>query len=260
MALTAMMRYIGLEPIDVVMKLGGTTKIGGVGPLRRAERKTTEKGSEASQPRNIDDTVSVLGIPPEEMTPKVRTAIMQLVEEVNRLREELAMAKQRLDEMETLADEDALVPATNRRAFVRELTRVISFCERYGAPCSMLYLDLDDLKQINDEYGHAAGDAALRHFTEILRENVRESDVVGRIGGDEFAVILLNSDEETARSKAKELEDRLADAPLEWDGQSIRLNAAYGVFGFRPGVDANEAMAEADKAMYAEKRRSKEKA
>jgi len=242
------------------MKVGGTTKITGVGPLRRSERKTGDKASGASAPRNVEDTVSVLGIPPEEMTPKVRNAIMQLVEEVNRLREELASAKQRLDEVETLADEDALVPATNRRAFVRELNRVISFCERYGAPCSMLYFDLNDLKKINDEYGHAAGDAALKHFTEILRHNVRESDVIGRIGGDEFAVILLNSDEEASRAKAQALHQRLESSPLHWDGTDIYLNAAHGVFAFRPGVDANQAMAEADKAMYAEKRRLKEKA
>lgn len=242
------------------MKIGGSTKVGGVGPLRRSQKKKTEEANRTSEARNVEDTVSVLGIPPEEMTPKVRAAIMQLVEEVNRLREELALAKERLDEVETLADEDSLVPVINRRAFVRELSRVISFCERYGAPCSMLYFDLNDLKQINDEYGHAAGDAALKHFAEILRNNVRDSDVIGRIGGDEFAVILLNSDEDTARGKARALQEQLAAAPMEWDGHTIPLHAAQGVFEFRPGVDANQAMAEADKAMYAEKRRFKEKA
>lgn len=239
------------------MKIRNTTKVGSIGPLRRVERKRTET-AEIHESREIQDTVSVFGIPAEEMTPKVEAAIMQLMEEVNNLREELRMARRRLDELEVLADRDTLVPASNRRAFVRELTRIIAFSERYGTPCSLLYFDLNDLKKINDQYGHAAGDAALQIFTEILDTNTRDSDVLGRIGGDEFAVILLNTDQADAVKKAEALNQVIAATALEWEGQEVTLNAAYGVYSIRPGVDAAKAIAEADRAMYARKRQCKD--
>lgn len=240
------------------MKIENTSRVGSVGPLSRARKASAASPVSAPEPRQIDDTVSILGIPPEEMTPRVQGAIMQLVEEVNRLREELQQTKKRIGELATLADEDSLVPTANRRAFVRELTRIISFSERYGAPCSLIYFDLNDLKKINDKHGHSAGDAALTYFAECLKNNIRDSDIVGRIGGDEFGVILLNSDEEAANAKAVQFRQYLDQHPMQWNGASIRLRAAYGVFSFRPGVDATTALAEADRAMYAEKKRLKE--
>jgi diguanylate cyclase (GGDEF)-like protein len=243
------------------MKIEDSRKVGSVGPLSRA-RKTSQApvALSFSEPRQIDDAVSILGIPSDEMTPRVQSAIMQLVDEVNRLREELAQTHRRIGELASLADEDSLVPAANRRAFVRELTRVISFSERYGAPCSLIYFDLNDLKQINDQYGHSAGDAALTYFAESLISNVRDSDIVGRIGGDEFAVILLNSDETAANAKARQFRDYLMHHPMPVGSDRLTLRAAYGVYSFRRGIDASTAMAEADRAMYAEKKRLKEEA
>ncbi|MFQ5534282.1 MAG: GGDEF domain-containing protein [Sphingomonadales bacterium] len=204
--------------------------------------------------RSVSDTVSILGIPADETTPKVREAIMQLMAEVDRLRVDLDMTRRRLGEMERLADLDPLAPISNRRAFVRELTRMIAFSERYGAPGSLIYLDLNDLKGVNDQFGHGAGDAALRHVATILLDNIRESDIVGRLGGDEFGVILVQSDEETARVKAEKLVAAIADEPFKWEDHELSLKTANGVYAFRPGEDANRAMAEADKAMYARKR------
>jgi len=241
------------------MKINDSRKVGPAGPVRRV-RGTPEMSMPGAVPevRQIEDTISILGIPSEEMTPRVRSAIMKLVDEVNRLRDELTKTHRRIGELATLADEDSLVPAANRRAFVRELTRIISFSERYGAPCSLVYFDLNDLKQINDRHGHSAGDAALTYFAETLISNVRDSDLVGRIGGDEFAVILLNTDEETAHAKAQQIRNFLMEHPMDLNGEKLVLRAAYGAYSFRPGVDASTAMAEADRAMYAEKRRLKD--
>ncbi len=83
-----------------------------------------------------------------------------------------------------------MVPVANRRAFVRELTRIVAYSERYNSVSSILYFDIDGFKEINDQYGHVAGDAALQHISEIFVLNVRESDVVDRLGDDEFGVIL----------------------------------------------------------------------
>jgi PleD family two-component response regulator len=86
---------------------------------------------------------AVSGIPESEFTPRVRDAIMRLMEEVDRLRVELQGTKRRLEELETMADQDALLPILNRRAFVREMSRIMSFADRYQLPASLLYFDLD---------------------------------------------------------------------------------------------------------------------
>lgn len=236
------------------MKVGGAGPISGVRPTtRRADRGVrTEKG--ATSVRSVADTVSIFGIPEDEMTPRVRSAIMRLMTEVDRLRVEMEHTLRRLGETERLANLDPLAPISNRRAFVRELTRMIAFTDRYGTPSSLIYMDLNDLKAINDRYGHAAGDAAIVHFARVLLENVRESDFVGRLGGDEFGVILVQADENTARKKAEVLSAKIMAAPFEWQGNRIELGFAHGVYSFRQGEDADRAMAEADKAMYERKR------
>lgn len=198
-----------------------------------------------------------MGIPAEEMTPKVRDAIMTLMEEVDRMRRELDLAKRQINELEQLADRDSLVPMSNRRAFVRELSRMISFAERYEVPTSLVYLDVNDLKHINDTMGHPAGDAALRHVADVILSNIRESDVAARLGGDEFAVVVPNAKEEAAHAKAVSLTDAIHDTPFEWKGQTLHIKVAHGAYSFRPGEDAAKALEEADRKMYAHKQHLK---
>jgi diguanylate cyclase (GGDEF)-like protein len=153
-----------------------------------------------------------------------------------------------------LADEDALTPVANRRAFVRQLTRMIAFTHRYGVPASVVYFDVNNMKQINDEHGHPAGDAALRHIATVLRHKIRSSDVVGRLGGDEFGVILAQTDEEQAHGKAAALAGAIAESPLRWSDQTIPITAAYGVYAFSGNDDPQHAIEAADRAMYQQKR------
>jgi GGDEF domain-containing protein len=157
---------------------------------------------------------SVLGIPQDELTRKVQEAIVKLMEEVDTLRQELDQSLSRIEYLEQLADQDSLAPVANRRAFVRELSRNLSYSERYGTSSSVIYFDLNGLKQLNDTRGHAAGDAAILKVAKILASNVRESDIVGRLGGDEFGVMLSHADEDAARSKAEFLAESIAADPL----------------------------------------------
>lgn len=212
---------------------------------------------EAAPARAITDTASVMGIPAEEMTPKVRNAIMTLMEEVDRMRRDLDQAQRRISELEQLADRDALVPMSNRRAFVRELSRMISFAERYEVPTSLIYFDVNDLKHINDSLGHPAGDAALKHVADVILSNIRESDLAARLGGDEFAVVLPNAQEEAAHAKATSLAAAIHDTPFDWKGQRLNIRVAYGAYSFRPGEDAAKALEEADRKMYAHKQHLK---
>ncbi|HTK36151.1 MAG TPA: GGDEF domain-containing protein [Caulobacteraceae bacterium] len=173
--------------------------------------------------------------------------------EIESLRAELARAQQRLAEVELLADRDALTPVLNRRAFVRELTRTLAFCERYDAPASLVFMDMDGLKTINDRFGHAAGDAALHAIAVSLAEHVRESDVIGRLGGDEFGVLLAQAGREAAAAKAADLQRRVEAEPLVFEGKAIPLRVSYGVRTFEPGLEAAQMLAEADAAMYLRK-------
>jgi diguanylate cyclase (GGDEF)-like protein len=234
------------------MKIGDSKPIT---PVARSAARYAQIGeATASSPtRSIADTASVLGIPDAELTAKVRSAIMQLMEEVESLRRELEQSRQRITYLEQLADQDALAPVANRRAFVRELSRIMAFAERYGTESSLIYFDVNGLKPINDTYGHPAGDATLMRIADVLVENVRESDVVGRLGGDEFAVILSQADSPTAAEKAVSLVQTIEAHPLDWNGQEIPIMVSYGIYTFKGGDTAGDALAAADRAMYEHK-------
>jgi diguanylate cyclase (GGDEF)-like protein len=194
------------------------------------------------------------GVSEETLSPELREAVARLAAERDRLRDELGKARSRIASLERLADEDALTPVANRRAFVRHLTRTIAFRHRYGVPASVVYFDINNMKQINDSHGHPAGDAALRHIATVLRDNIRSSDIVGRLGGDEFGVILAQTDEAQAHDKAAALAEAIAGAPLRWADVTLPLSAAYGVYTFSGTDDPQHAIEAADRAMYQQKR------
>ena len=202
----------------------------------------------------VEATASVMGIPENEFTPRVRDAIMNLMGEVENLRRELHDTKARLDEVEKTADQDGMLPLLNRRAFVRELTRYIAFAGRYNTPASLIYFDLNHLKKTNDELGHAAGDAVLSHFASVLQTHVRDSDSVGRLGGDEFGVLLSHANQDQASKKADVLAEALKASPTLWNGHEIPVSFAYGAFELKSGDSPDAAMARADQAMYAQKK------
>ncbi|MBW3618007.1 MAG: GGDEF domain-containing protein [Proteobacteria bacterium] len=182
-----------------------------------------------------------------EVTPAVRAAL-------ERQEQEIARLCARLEAAETLADQDPLTPVLNRRAFERELARAIASAERYGEPLSLVYFDLNRFKDLNDLFGHAAGDAALQHTAEVLVSSLRGSDIVGRMGGDEFAACLVRANAPDAAKRAAQLAAMIEAAPVRWQRQTFKLSIAHGVRPFEPGKSAAELLAEADAAMYLRKR------
>jgi len=202
----------------------------------------------------VESALKLAGIVEAELSPQGRASLVRLLAENDAVRRELKEARTRIVQLERLADEDALAPIANRRAFIRELSRMIAFTRRYGPPSSVIYFDVDGLKLINDTHGHPAGDAALRHVAAILCKNVRSSDIVGRLGGDEFGVVLAQTSQEQATAKALLLAQQIGATPLRWGKVKIRVSAAYGVYTFTGSDDAQVAIEEADKAMYQQKR------
>jgi diguanylate cyclase (GGDEF)-like protein len=224
--------------------------------VRRKGLSAYTRRAEAARGRDVPPAaaVSVMGIPEDEFTPSVREAVMALMGEADALRRDLVETKKRLGEAEKAADRDQLLPLLNRRAFVRELMRQISFVGRYGTPSTLIYFDLDSFKSVNDSFGHAAGDAVLVHFADILQENVRDTDVVGRLGGDEFGILLAHAALEQGEMKAGKLAVLLEDSPTTWNGNDIVTRFSYGAFELKPGDTADSALARADAAMYEHKR------
>ncbi|MGA0606239.1 GGDEF domain-containing protein [Phenylobacterium sp. VNQ135] len=217
-------------------------------------RALAEASARGPAPAAKADSAAFLGLTEAELTPPVRAAVQTLLGEIDDLRGEVGRLKARLSEVEGLADRDALTPLLNRRAFVRELSRVRTFAQRYGSPASLVFFDLDGFKRVNDRFGHAAGDAALQAVAERLMANVRESDVVGRLGGDEFGVILVQADHVTAQTKAAALARAIEGEPLSFGEWSAPLHISYGVRQLSAEAEPEALLAEADAAMFAQKR------
>jgi diguanylate cyclase (GGDEF)-like protein len=236
------------------MKIGETPRVTGPatvkGQTARDAVTTPDRGG-----RTTRDSASVMGIPSEELTPRVQQAVMTLMGEVDRLKRDLEQSRKRLRDAEDMADQDPLVPALNRRAFERELDRMMSYVKRYGGTATLIYIDLDHFKEINDVHGHAAGDAVLHAVVELLFENTRQSDLVARIGGDEFAVLLMQTPVEVAETKAASLLDLIAALEVSFEGKLLRLSASAGTAALEDGADGATVMARADQSMYEQKGR-----
>ncbi|HET8726886.1 MAG TPA: GGDEF domain-containing protein, partial [Alphaproteobacteria bacterium] len=204
--------------------------------------------------RTVTDVATILGITEGELTANVRNGLAKLIAEVERLRRDLDAKEHRIAYLERLADEDPLAPILNRRAFVRELSRMMSFAERYGVASSVVYIDVNSMKRLNDTYGHSAGDAALAHVANILLANVRGSDAVGRLGGDEFGVLLAQADQAAATAKAADLKREIEAKAVAWDGRELVVTVSVGACAFDGGGEPHEILRAADQAMYRQKR------
>jgi diguanylate cyclase (GGDEF)-like protein len=169
------------------------------------------------------------------------------------LRTDLARALRRVEELTASAERDFLLDIFNRRGFARELHRSIDYIKRYQANGALILLDVDRLKPINDNFGHAAGDRVLQAVARTLAEQVRSSDVVGRLGGDEFGVLLWNIDEPDARAKAAALERAIDALRFTFGDAEACVGASAGVAVLDPAADADGALDSADRAMYARK-------
>ncbi len=165
-------------------------------------------------------------------------------------------ARRAADESGHEATHDALTGLLNRRGFASRLTVARERLTDEGSPQVLLYIDLDDFKDVNDAGGHDAGDALLQGIAEVLRRHVRERDSVARIGGDEFAIILNNCGTARGEQIASTLIDAIGGYRLPWDGAEYRVGASVGAAQLT-AADPDDAMRAADQALYLAKRQGK---
>ena len=224
-----------------------------------ARRSTDSKPRLSANPRELDaeEAARLFGLPPQDLTPPVLAALAAMTGEINDLRENVSALKAALSEAESMADHDPLVPLYNRRAFMRELSRLLAFSRRYGLDASVIFFDLDGFKDVNDQFGHAVGDQLLCAVADALVSNTRESDLVGRIGGDEFAAVLTGLSQTAAKLKAQQLVDRINEIELPVNNLQIGITASFGLTPFKSEHSAEHHVSLADEAMYADKLRRK---
>ncbi|MBN8488888.1 MAG: diguanylate cyclase, partial [Burkholderiales bacterium] len=155
-----------------------------------------------------------------------------------------------------LADTDALTGLSNRRALLQALTLEVARSRRSGRPLCLALLDLDHFKSVNDQHGHAAGDQVLRQFSALMQGTLRASDSCGRLGGEEFVVLMPDTDLPQAVASIDRLRLALAARPLAWIDESMELTVSAGVARLEPGADADGArlLQAADEALYEAKR------
>lgn len=173
-----------------------------------------------------------------------------LLEEIVRLRSDIQLLQDKVLELEALAYRDPLVPVANRRGMLRDLEAMIARHHRHQIPSAVLFVDLDDLKILNDSFGHGGGDMALIHVAEKLLIGTRSNDTVARLGGDEFCILLDHADEALARTIAKRLVDMIAGEDCLYQGQPMPLSVAIGVTLIEAGDSPETVLARADQAMY----------
>lgn len=158
-------------------------------------------------------------------------------------------------ELVEMASTDFLTGLFNRRSFMRHIESDLERLKyAHGEPTAVLMLDLDHFKRVNDTWGHAAGDAVLRHFADLIRSVLRKIDTGGRLGGEEFAILLHGADMVAARQTAERLRERVASTPCEHDGQTIPVTVSIGVAVLdMRDAGPDTALMRADAALYAAK-------
>jgi diguanylate cyclase (GGDEF)-like protein len=170
------------------------------------------------------------------------------------LRHQNALLTARVRQLEDEICRDTLTPLFNRRYFEQAVAGSIAHCQRYQSRAVLLFLDVDDLKGINDTFGHAAGDEALRTIAHVLSANVRSTDVVARIGGDEFAMLLGEISEQDVALKVTQLTAGIAACRVGFGEGAASLSATFGHAFIHPDDQADKVLARADGQMYRSKR------
>lgn len=152
--------------------------------------------------------------------------------------------------LEQMASTDTLTGCTTRRAFDAVAAQVLKNARRSRLPTSLLVVDVDRFKQINDEHGHAAGDCVLRSLVGVLRNQLRESDIICRWGGDEFVILLANCNQANAHDLANRMRERVAARSVAHGDKQISMAVSIGIAEHEPGEELHTLVSRADAAMY----------
>jgi GGDEF domain-containing protein len=199
------------------------------------------------EPRRLgDDAVSVGGLLTVGVTPEVQKALDELAGRLEPLRRELELAKEREKSLQELADRHPFLPVGNRRAFERGLGHVIAHLRHLSPSPALLVLRVAGIEQVRLRHGLGAREAALAHACALIKAELHPTDVLGSLGGDDFGIILLIADADSARARGARIAESIRRTPVQWQGLELPLDAAVGVALLAPGSGVQAALAAAD--------------
>ena len=171
---------------------------------------------------------------------------------------------QLMDSLEAQAQYDALTGLANRMHFFQRGQQVIELIQRNERACALIFLDIDRFKRINDTYGHSVGDQVLVSLAKLFKKSVRISDVLGRLGGEEFTIVMPDTDEKGAANLAERLRKRVEETPLRAGDITLHITVSIGIamyYGSQKRIDGREALEnlikKADAAMYKAKEKGR---
>ena len=177
---------------------------------------------------------------------------------MQRLEDSLCQLKDAHRQLEGLSRQDSLTPVNNRRALMEALALEFHRSRRYRHPFALLFLDLDHFKEINDRHGHAFGDHVLLHVVQLARGIIRPPDIIGRYGGEEFVIGLVECDQADALQIAERIRLKVAQDQFAWEHHVTAVTVSIGVVMLSPDIDQVETfITRADQAMYHAKRRGR---
>ena len=223
------------------------------GELHYAALRNKEVLEVEYQLRRKDGTPSWIAISGKALDPETPADLSKgavwIIQDIN-------MRKKAEAELHRLATTDPLTGVLNRRSFTEMGERELKIHRRYNRPVSLLMLDIDHFKSINDRFGHDTGDRALCFFTEVCRRELRDSDLLSRLGGEEFAVVLLGSGEKEALSAAERIRVNLEESSSE-DADIPAMTVSIGLAVCRPEEPLEAALKKADQQLYIAKRKGR---
>lgn len=203
----------------------------------------------------VVDMASALG---NEMHADRPRLMRLLVQALHRIAESEHLLSQKDEVIATLRSQamtDPLTKLANRRGFEEQVHRAFARAKRFNEAGVLAYVDLDSFKPINDRLGHDAGDAVLIYVADFLRNSVRLTDTIARVGGDEFAVLMVQTTADEGERRARTLQLLLNSSHLTFEGNLISIAASMGIAPFAATDDPRSVMRRADAAMYADKGR-----
>ncbi len=189
--------------------------------------------------------------------PKSRLSAEKLAETIDAAMKrwgQMQQSKASQEELERLANVDSLTGLHNRRAILRRLDEDIRHAKRYGDELSLLMLDIDHFKKVNDRYGHLTGDDVLERIATLVQQNIRETDSAGRYGGEEFIVVLPKTNLSPAAEVAERIRKTIEESEMEdHEGNVFGVTVSLGLSSYQAGEDGHSLISRADDALYSAK-------
>jgi len=217
-------------------------------PYRRGMAEPSNDGRQAHSIDAIDDVTSLLGLSQGDLPAPVQACIAALTDEIEKLRNELAQVRRHEAMLRDLADHHPTLPIQHRRAFLRELTKLLVQSERSGLPGTLIHLHLAGIETLREAQGPEAAEAALAKAIEILRGETEPADAIGYLEGGNFAIALALVGESEAQARAQHLAQRVTTMPFLWDGNRPAIAVNWAGIPFDAGTEADALLRAAEQA------------